>query len=153
MRVFTAKAIARQGIRVRFLTTGEQATVTPANTFRTAKPIVRTFLPIKRFVRGSKIIEGCLASVMTLLLVATIPVTLSMSGPAKAGRPALVVVPPWTGDPARIIAEARGREIGLRAAPMARLAVFENPSLAVAAGAWAVLDAEALASICGFRGS
>ncbi len=33
-----------------------------------------------------------------------------------------------------------------------RLAVFEDPSRAFETGAWAVLDAEALASICGFRG-
>ncbi|MEQ8258495.1 MAG: hypothetical protein RH980_20825 [Roseovarius confluentis] len=84
-------------------------------------------------------------------LLATLPVTLMMSGPAKAGRPALVLVPPWGADPGRIIAAAGGREIGLVVAPaVARLAVLDRPEDAVAGGAWAVLDATALASICGF---
>ncbi|QFT94514.1 hypothetical protein FIU86_16810 [Roseovarius sp. THAF9] len=86
-------------------------------------------------------------------LLATLPVTLMMSGPAQAGWPALVLVPPWGADPGRIIAAAGGREIGLVAAPLARLAVLDRPADAVAGGAWAVLDATALASICGFQGA
>ena len=85
-------------------------------------------------------------------LLATLPVTLMMSGPARAGRPALVVVPPWGADPARIIAAAGGREIGLGSAPLARLAVLDRPEDATAAGAWAVMDATALASLCGIEG-
>ncbi len=87
-----------------------------------------------------------------MLLLATLPVTLMMSGPAQAGRPALVLVPPWGEDSDRIIAAAGGREIGLVTAPLARLAVLDRPADAVARGAWAVLDATALASLCGFKG-
>ncbi|WP_425061803.1 hypothetical protein [Roseovarius confluentis] len=101
-------------------------------------------------MRRSFAIDSCLAGFLAVQLLATLPVTLMMSGPGKAGRPALVLVPPWGEDPERIIAAAGGREIGLVVAPVARLAVLDRPEDAVAGGAWAVLDATALASICGF---
>ncbi|MGK7752592.1 hypothetical protein [Roseovarius sp. C03] len=85
-------------------------------------------------------------------LLATLPVTVLMSAPARAGRPALVVVSPWGADPARIIAAAGGREIGPGSAPLARLAVLDRPEDVVPAGAWAVMDATALASLCGIEG-
>ncbi|KRS14000.1 hypothetical protein XM53_05540 [Roseovarius atlanticus] len=103
-------------------------------------------------MRRSFFIDSYLVGLLAVLFLATLPVALMMSGPAQAGRPALVVVPPWTDDPGRIIAAAGGREIGLVAAPMARLAVLERPAEAVAGGAWAVLDATALASLCGSKG-
>lgn len=86
------------------------------------------------------------------LMAATLPLTLLMTGPAAAGRPALVVAPPWGPGVAAVIAAAGGREIAPRAAPMAQLAVLDHPSRALAAGAWAVLDARALASLCGIEG-
>lgn len=90
---------------------------------------------------------------LTLLLTAvTLPVTLLMAGPAAAGRPALVVVAPWRGDAAAMIAAAGGYEIGPRLAPIARFAVLAEPRVARSAGAWAVLDAEALLTLCGFGG-
>ena len=102
-------------------------------------------------MRQSKLTDYILAFCLALQVLATIPVTLLMSGPAKAGRPALVVVLPWGVPASQIIARAGGQELGPLAAPLARLAVFDDPSRAVDAGAWVVLDADALASICGFR--
>ncbi|WP_172841174.1 hypothetical protein [Rhodovulum sp. P5] len=90
--------------------------------------------------------------VVTLCLTAlTVPVTLLMAGPAKVGRPALVVAAPWGGGAAAVIADAGGQEVGPYIAPMARFAVFTAPDRAVQAGAWAVLDADALLTLCGFE--
>ncbi|MFN3209810.1 MAG: hypothetical protein ACE369_12590 [Roseovarius sp.] len=103
-------------------------------------------------MRHSKIIDACLVGLAGAFLLATLPVTLMMAGPAQPGRPALVVAPPWGGGAARIIAQAGGTPVGPVAAPMARFAVFDHPSRATEAGAWAVLDAAALASLCGIGG-
>lgn len=100
----------------------------------------------------SKLIDSLLVFSVMILVSLTIPAAMMMSGPAMAGRPALVVSPPWGMAPATIIARAGGREIGLNAAPFGRLAVFDAPEKAYDAGAWMVLDAEALASLCGVSG-
>lgn len=88
---------------------------------------------------------------VTLAMTAlTIPMTLLMAGPATSGRPALVVAAPWAGGAAAVIARASGQEIGPYIAPLAQFAVFEDAERVREAGAWAVLDAEALLTLCGF---
>ncbi len=104
-------------------------------------------------MRRLSIIDACLLGCLAVLFLATGPVALLMAGPARAGQPALVVAPPWGLGADGIIAAAGGRAIGPVAAPLARLAVLDSPGRARAAGAWAVLDAGALASLCGFEGT
>ncbi|MGC9418188.1 MAG: hypothetical protein ACP5EN_04365 [Rhodovulum sp.] len=99
-----------------------------------------------------RLTDAALLGMTLLLTAATVPVSLLMAGPAIAGRPALVVVPPWGADPAEVIAAGQGYEIGPFIAPIARFAVLERPRYAQTAGAWAVLDAEALLTLCGFEG-
>ncbi|TCO72358.1 hypothetical protein [Rhodovulum euryhalinum] len=95
--------------------------------------------------------DAALLGLTLLLTGATVPLTLAMAGPAAAGRPALVVVPPWGAGAAEVIAAGGGYEIGPRVAPIARFAVLDRPAAARAAGAWAVLDAGALPILCGFE--
>ncbi|GAA0303749.1 hypothetical protein GCM10008966_25440 [Rhodovulum strictum] len=94
--------------------------------------------------------DAALLGLTLMLALATVPVTLVMAGPAAAGRPALVIAPP--GGAAAAIAAAGGHEIGPRIAPIARFAVLDRPAQARAAGAWVVLDAAALLTLCGFDG-
>ncbi|WP_165915578.1 hypothetical protein [Rhodovulum marinum] len=97
--------------------------------------------------------DAVLLGLTLLVTAATVPVSLVMAGPAASGRPALVVVPPWGARAAQVIAAGQGYEIGPYVAPIARFAVLQNPHAARAAGAWAVLDAEALLTLCGFEGT
>ncbi|WP_159441609.1 hypothetical protein [Roseivivax lentus] len=92
-------------------------------------------------------------SVLSFFLLATLlagPVaTLAMAPPAAPGRPMLVIA--W--QPDRVIAQAQGRPVGPVEAPFAVLARGDNGFRArlAQAGAWAVLDAEWVAALCGAK--
>ncbi|GGE45354.1 hypothetical protein GCM10011360_35680 [Primorskyibacter flagellatus] len=63
----------------------------------------------------------------------------------------LVLTPPWR-DSLPIVERAGGRAIGVGSGPFGRFATGEGPGFATrlrAAGAWAVVDADALAALCG----
>jgi hypothetical protein len=71
--------------------------------------------------------------------------------PAKVGAPVLVVSTPWA-SAASLIAEARGDIIGPWSAPLALLAYRSDPDFIEdlhQAGAFAVLNCETLARLCG----
>ncbi|EPX78480.1 hypothetical protein [Salipiger mucosus] len=72
--------------------------------------------------------------------------------PSAAGRPVLVVAPPWGPGAPAIVALAGGRILGPVEAPFGVLAVFDDPRPAerlLALGAWTACDARAMASLCG----
>ncbi|MFT4783582.1 MAG: hypothetical protein ACI9IV_001320 [Paracoccaceae bacterium] len=71
--------------------------------------------------------------------------------PAKAGAPVLVVSTPWA-SAASLIAKAHGDIIGPWSAPLALLAYSSDPDFIEnlhQAGAFAVLNGETLARLCG----
>ncbi|MBF9036334.1 hypothetical protein HKCCE2091_19005 [Rhodobacterales bacterium HKCCE2091] len=90
-------------------------------------------------------------ALVAAVLVAAPVFGLTASAAPRAGAPVLVVAPPWSGGPAAVIDRSGGREIGPARAPFAAVAMLDDPALARAAGAWAVLDAAALAALCGPR--
>ncbi|GGB11783.1 hypothetical protein [Allosediminivita pacifica] len=74
------------------------------------------------------------------------------SAPAEAGKPVLVVAPPWSDGAVAISIAAGGRPVGPYAAAFGALAVFDGTvpvPVLMARGAWAVRGGEALAAICG----
>ena len=71
--------------------------------------------------------------------------------PAAGDGGLLVLTPPWR-DSLSIVEQAGGRAIGVGSGPFGRFATGVDPDFATrlrAAGAWAVVDAEALAALCG----
>ncbi len=91
-----------------------------------------------------------------LCLIATMAATpllaLAMSEPAGDGAPVLVVSGLDAEARLRLVAEAGGYPVGPVVAPMAILAASDRPGFSErleAAGAWFVLDAAFLSSICG----
>ncbi|SIO16006.1 hypothetical protein SAMN05444722_0653 [Rhodovulum sp. ES.010] len=96
--------------------------------------------------------DGALLGLTLCLVVGTVPLCLGLAGPPAPGRPALVIAPPWGDRLAAAVAAGGGHEIGPFVAPLARFAVLERPGKTRAAGAWAVLDADALMTLCGFEG-
>ncbi|WP_172330481.1 hypothetical protein [Mangrovicoccus sp. HB161399] len=91
-----------------------------------------------------------------LCLIATMAATpllaLVMSAPAGEGAPVLVVSGSGAEARLRLVAEAGGYPVGPVSAPMATLAASDQPGFAArleAAGAWFVLDAAFLSTICG----
>lgn len=99
-------------------------------------------------MRRSNLLHTGLFCLVALQIAATIPLSLLMAGPASAGRPALVLLSAWGASAAQVLAQTGGRQIAPVPAPLAVLAVLDHPDLARQAGAWAVLDAGALAYLC-----
>jgi hypothetical protein len=73
------------------------------------------------------------------------------TGPADAGRPVLVIAPPWV-DREGMLARAGGTPLPGGTASFALLAVFSRPGfreVLMGTGAWYVADGSVLARICG----
>lgn len=76
-----------------------------------------------------------------------------LSLPAGSGALLLVIVPPW-GAPLAVIADAGGRPVGPERSVLGYFATSDGPDFAArlrAAGAWAVLDGDAVSSLCGWE--
>ena len=97
---------------------------------------------------------------MQNLLVAVVFAGVALGGPvlavasqaARPGQPVLVVSAPWGEDRAALIARAGGRPVGPADSWLAGQAVGTGPDFADnlrAGGAWLVLDATAIARLCG----
>lgn len=96
---------------------------------------------------------------MKRFLIAGLFVLAAVSGPAIAlvsappaeGALILVIAPPWV-DVNDVVAAAQGELIGPTVAPMAAMAISAEPGFSerlADAGAWAMRDATAIATICG----
>jgi hypothetical protein len=83
--------------------------------------------------------------------VVAFPISLGATVAPEPGQPVLVVAPPWSGGAAEIVERASGREIYPTRAPLAVMAVFDDPSQLETAGAWLVLDGRRVAAICGIE--
>lgn len=80
-----------------------------------------------------------------------VPLLALTAQPPIAGKPMLVVVPPW-GSVADVVSGAGGRLIGPQLAILGGLAVADTPNFREKlkeAGAWAVLDGRRTALLCG----
>lgn len=73
--------------------------------------------------------------------------------PAGADGMLLVVTPPWR-DALAVIGDAGGRPIGPEASVLGQFATSDTPDFPDrlrAAGAWVVLDGEAISALCGWE--
>lgn len=73
--------------------------------------------------------------------------------PGGTGAMLLVVTPPWR-DSIGVIERAGGRPIGPEASLLGRFATSDGadfPARLRASGAWAVLDGQAVATLCGWE--
>lgn len=89
-------------------------------------------------------------AVMALSLIAG-PVAAVLGAPATGPGPWVVVVPPWR-DADALVEQARARLIGPVDAPLGHLVAAGDgraPARLVAAGAWAVVDADSILRLCG----
>ena len=80
------------------------------------------------------------------------PILPLLTLPSKVGGIVLVVSPPWA-DPLAVIRNASGRPIGPERTVLGYFATSETPGFTDrlrAAGAWAILDGDAVASLCGW---
>ena len=96
-----------------------------------------------------------LPTLVTLLGFGAVPVALAGAGAAQAGRPALVLAAPGSGGAVQVIDRAGGRLVGLDRAAIGQMAVFETQAdldRARAAGAWILIDAQAIAALCAGTG-
>lgn len=85
------------------------------------------------------------------LSVLVAPIVSLLGGGVSATGPWVVVIPPWV-DAEGLVARANVRLIGPTQAPFGYLVAAEAPGAPVRladAGAWAVVDAEAVANLCG----
>ncbi len=88
---------------------------------------------------------------MVLGMFFGVPLLALTAQPPVAGKPMLVVVPPWASIPA-VVSKAGGRIIGPQLATLGGLAVADTPNFRQKlkeAGAWAVLDGRRTALLCG----
>lgn len=88
-------------------------------------------------------------SLIVIFPLLAMPVALGALQAPRPGEPVLVVAAPWSDGAGEVVARASGREIYPVRAPMAALAIFEDPTLLNAAGAWLVLDGRRIAELCG----
>ncbi|SOC16362.1 hypothetical protein [Rhodobacter maris] len=89
-------------------------------------------------------------AVMALSLVAG-PVAAVLGAPATGTGPWVVVVPPWQ-DAEGVAEQAMARLIGPVQAPLGHLVTSADggaPARLLAAGAWAVVDADSILQLCG----
>ncbi|MFY0691498.1 MAG: hypothetical protein JXR14_06180 [Paracoccaceae bacterium] len=80
------------------------------------------------------------------------PVLFALSSKPRLGAPVLVVAPPWEGGARAVVQTAGLDEIGPQGAALAVLALYGQPDdleRLAAAGAWLVMDGEAIAAFCG----
>ena len=106
-----------------------------------------------RYGRGMIDLRIHLAWVMGLGLALAGPVLPLLSLPTGKGALVLVVTPPWT-HPIAVIEAAGGRPVGPDRSVLGYFATSDGPDFAVrlrAAGAWAVLDGNAVSSLCGWE--
>ncbi|KPP86961.1 MAG: putative membrane protein [Rhodobacteraceae bacterium HLUCCA08] len=86
---------------------------------------------------------------LALVVLASLPLALVTAGSARAGRPVLVLAGPLAGGAPAVITRAGGVEVGPTVAPLGRIAVLPDIALARREGAWIIVDAAALATLCG----
>lgn len=88
-------------------------------------------------------------ALLSLIALAGPVAAVVLAPPASGDGPLLIIAP----DPARVMAAAGGREIGLRRAPLAVVAEGDGglPTRALALGAWRVSDAAWLLELCGIN--
>jgi len=94
-----------------------------------------------------------LAWTMAAALALFGPVLPLLSAKGASGDLVLVVVPPWQ-DGARVIAAAAGRPVGPVRGPLGQLAMSDGVDFAArlrSAGAWLVLDGQAVSTLCGWE--
>lgn len=72
----------------------------------------------------------------------------ALSAPGDAGAPVLVIAPPWKGGPETIVAEAGGWVVAPVNAPLSVMATGATLDAFKAAGAWFLLDPDALSFFC-----
>ena len=89
----------------------------------------------------------------TLSLVLMAPVGALVAAPPKAGTPVIVIVPPWL-DADKMVSLAGGQIVGPTSAPLAVLAVSDDPSFVrnlLISGALGVRDGSLMANLCGVK--
>ena len=81
----------------------------------------------------------------------TVPAALLAGPPAAPGQITLVLAAPWNahGGPEGIVHALSGQVVTPRSAPLATLAVLDDPAAARDLGAWIVADGRLLARLCG----
>jgi hypothetical protein len=86
------------------------------------------------------------AAGLSALLVAGLAAALRPA--TQDAAPVLVIAAPWAGGPDAVVRRAGGSVIGPLSTPISILAGGTTPERLTGAGAWAVLDAAAIALFC-----
>lgn len=92
-----------------------------------------------------------LATALVVFGSLIMPATLVMARPVQQGDIVVVIVPPWRGADA-VIEDAGGHLVGPWRATFGQFALSSDPKFIPAlrrSGAWAVLNGNALAYLCG----